>query len=176
MDKTDTAKAFCLNNEELIAEAVRNNEGVIASNGAFSTSTGPRTGRSPNDRFIVDEKSTSDLIDWGEINKPFNSQKFDLLWDKVENYISNRNRYTSLLHVGSHEDHYLPIKVTTETAWHGLFARLIFVVPQEYNPSKKEEWEILSAPNYICIPEEDGTNSDACVIINFEKRKVCLLE
>ena len=174
MSKTNTAQALYLKNEELITEAVKNNEGIIASNGAFSTSTGPRTGRSPNDRFIVDEPTTSDLIDWGEINKPFNSQKFDLLWDKVESYLSGRNRYTSELHVGSHEDHYLPIKVTTETAWHGLFARLIFVVPQEYNPSKKEEWEILSAYNYECVPEEDGTNSESCVIINFEKRKVLL--
>jgi len=174
MNETNTAQAFFLNNEELISEAVKNNEGVIASNGAFSTSTGSRTGRSPNDRFIVDEPTTSDLIDWGDINKPFNSQKFDLLWDKVKKYLDGKNRYTSQLHVGSHEDHYLPIKVTTETAWHGLFARLIFVVPQEYNPSKKEEWEILSACNYECIPEEDGTNSEGCVIINFEKRKVLL--
>jgi phosphoenolpyruvate carboxykinase (ATP) len=174
MNETNTAQAFYLNNEELIAEAVKNNEGVIASNGAFSTSTGPRTGRSPNDRFIVDEPTTSNLIDWGEINKPFNAQKFDLLWDKVEKYLDSKNRYISQLHVGSHEDHYLPIKVTTETAWHGLFARLIFVVPQEFNPSKKEEWEILSAYNYECAPEEDGTNSEGCVIINFEKRKVLL--
>ena len=174
MNETNTAQAFHLNNEKLIAHAVKNNEGIIASNGAFATSTGTRTGRSPNDRFIVDEPSTSSLIDWGEINKPFSSEKFDLLWDKVDNYLSNRNRYISNLHVGSHQEHYLPIKVTTETAWHGLFARLIFVVPNEYNPSKKEEWEILSASNYECIPEEDGTNSEACVIINFEKRRVLL--
>ena len=174
MNETNTAQAFHLNNEKLIAHAVKNNEGIIASNGAFATSTGTRTGRSPNDRFIVDEPSTSSLIDWGEINKPFSSEKFDLLWDKVDNYLSNRNRYISHLHVGSHQEHYLPIKVTTETAWHGLFARLIFIVPNEYNPSKKEEWEILSASNYECIPEEDGTNSEACVIINFEKRRVLL--
>jgi len=174
MNETNTAQAFHLNNEKLIAHAVKNNEGIIASNGAFATSTGTRTGRSPNDRFIVDEPTTSSLIDWGEINKPFSSEKFDLLWDKVDSYLSNRNRYISHLHVGSHQEHYLPIKVTTETAWHGLFARLIFVVPNEFNPSKKEEWEILSASNYECIPEEDGTNSEACVIINFEKRKVLL--
>ena len=174
MNETNTAQAFHLNNEKLIAHAVKNNEGIIASNGAFATSTGTRTGRSPNDRFIVDEPSTSSLIDWGEINKPFSSEKFDLLWDKVDNYLSNRNRYISHLHVGSHQEHYLPIKVTTETAWHGLFARLIFVVPNKFNPSKKEEWEILSASNYECIPEEDGTNSEACVIINFEKRRVLL--
>ena len=174
MNESNTAQAFHLNNEKLIAHAVKNNEGIIASNGAFATSTGTRTGRSPNDRFIVDEPSTSSLIDWGEINKPFSSEKFDLLWDKVDNYLSNRNRYISNLHVGSHQEHYLPIKVTTETAWHGLFARLIFIVPNEYNPSKKVEWEILSASNYECIPEEDGTNSEACVIINFEKRRVLL--
>ena len=174
MSNMDSIKAHYLSSEELIVEAVRNNEGIIASNGAFSTSTGERTGRSPNDRFIVQEATTSDLIDWGDINKPFESNKFDLLWDKVETYLTKKNRYVSHLHVGSHEDHYLPIKVTTETAWHGLFARLIFVVPDQYNPSNKQEWEILSASNYECIPEVDGTNSEGCVIINFAKRKVLL--
>ena len=174
MSNTDSIKAHHFSSEELIVEAVRNNEGIIASNGAFSTTTGERTGRSPNDRFIVQEATTSDLIDWGDINKPFESNKFDLLWDKVETYLTKKNRYVSHLHVGSHEDHYLPIKVTTETAWHGLFARLIFVVPDQYNPSNKQEWEILSASNYECIPEVDGTNSEGCVIINFAKRKVLL--
>ena len=174
MSNTDSIKAHHFSSEELIVEALRNNEGIIASNGAFSTSTGERTGRSPNDRFIVQEATTSDLIDWGDINKPFESNKFDLLWDKVEIYLTKKNRYVSHLHVGSHEDHYLPIKVTTETAWHGLFARLIFVVPDQYNPSNKQEWEILSASNYECIPEVDGTNSEGCVIINFAKRKVLL--
>ena len=174
MSNTDSIKAHHLSSEELIVEAVRNNEGIIASNGAFSTSTGERTGRSPNDRFIVQEATTSDLIDWGDINRPFESNKFDFLWDKVETYLTKKNRYVSHLHVGSHEDHYLPIKVTTETAWHGLFARLIFVVPDQYNPSNKQEWEILSASNYECIPEVDGTNSESCVIINFAKRRVLL--
>ena len=174
MNNLDSIKELHFSSEELIEEAVKNNEGVIASNGAFSTITGARTGRSPNDRFIVQEPTTSNLIDWGDINRPFESNKFDLLWDKVEAYLSKRKRYTSHLHVGSHEDHYLPIKVTTETAWHGLFARLIFVVPDQFNTSNKQEWEILSAANYECIPEEDGTNSEGCVIINFAKRKVIL--
>jgi phosphoenolpyruvate carboxykinase (ATP) len=169
-----TSQAFELSNEELILKAVENNEGVVATNGAFAANTGERTGRSPNDRFIVQEPGTSDLIDWGEVNKPFEEEKFNNLWDKVESYMAERNRYVSFVHVGSHDEHYLPVKVTTETAWHSLFSRLIFVVPEEFNPSNKQEWQILSASNYECIPEEDGTNSEGCVIINFAQRKVLL--
>jgi phosphoenolpyruvate carboxykinase (ATP) len=175
MDKnTQTTSALELPTEVLIDIAVENNEGVIASNGAFSTTTGSRTGRSPNDRFIVREPGTDDLIDWGDINKPFEEDKFDNLWNKVDSYLAEKNRYVSHVHVGSHNEHYLPVKVVTETAWHSLFARLIFVCTKDYNPSNKQEWRILSAANFKCNPESDGTNSESCVIINFAKRKVIL--
>tara|TARA_B100001939_G_scaffold3880_1_gene3721 strand:- start:1405 stop:2931 length:1527 start_codon:yes stop_codon:yes gene_type:complete len=163
-----------LSNQELISEALKNNEGVLAANGALSTITGLRTGRSPNDRFIVKESSTEEQIDWGDINKPFEEDKFYALWNKVSGYLSNKKTYTTNVHVGSNDDHYLPVKVTTETAWHSLFSKLIFVVPQMYNPSNKKEWEILSAANFECIPEVDGTYSDGCVVINFKEQKVIL--
>jgi len=171
---TPIAAALELTNEELISAAVENGEGVIASNGAFSTVTGERTGRSPNDRYIVKEPGTDDLIDWGEVNKPFEEDKFNSLWEKVEGYLAEKDRYISHVHVGSHPDHYLPVKVTTETAWHSFFARLIFVCVEKYNPINKQEWQILSAANYECSPDEDGTNSESCVIINFAKRKVII--
>ena len=173
-NQSEFPRAMDLTTEELIQAAVENKEGVIASNGAFSTSTGERTGRSPNDRFIVKESQTADLIDWGEVNKPFDEENFDLLWNKVKSYISEKNSYISKVHVGSHDDHYLPVQVTTETAWHSLFARLIFVCTNEYNPSNKKEWEIISAANFKCDPETDGTNSDSCVVINFAQRKVII--
>ena len=171
---TPISAALELTNEELISAAVENGEGVIASNGALSTVTGERTGRSPNDRYIVKEPGTDDLIDWGEVNKPFEEDKFNSLWEKVEGYLAEKDRYISHVHVGSHPDHYLPVKVTTETAWHSFFARLIFVCVEKYNPINKQEWQILSAANYECSPDEDGTNSESCVIINFAKRKVII--
>ncbi|MAU68818.1 MAG: phosphoenolpyruvate carboxykinase (ATP) [Gammaproteobacteria bacterium] len=172
--QSNTSQALELTTEELINAAINNNEGVMASNGAFSATTGKRTGRSPNDRFIVKESSTDQLIDWGAVNKPFEEDKFDNLWNKIEAYLAENDRYTSKVHVGSHANHYLPVRVTTETAWHSLFARLIFVCPNEYNQSNKQEWQIISAANFVCVPEEDGTNSESCVIINFAKRKVIL--
>jgi len=171
---SNTSLELDLSNEELIKVAVDNGEGVIANNGALSTVTGERTGRSPNDRFIVQEPGTSELIDWGEVNKPFDDNKFDALWNKIETYMSEIDRYVSHVHVGSHEQHYLPVKVITETAWHSFFARLIFVCPDNFNPLNKQNWQILSAANFECVPEEDGTNSDSCVIINFAKRKVII--
>ena len=173
-NQSNTSHELHLSNEELINIAVENGEGVIASNGALSTVTGERTGRSPNDRFIVKESGTSELIDWGEVNKPFDDNKFDALWNKIETYMSENDRYVSHVHVGSHEQHYLPVKVITETAWHSFFARLIFVCPDNFNPLNKQKWQILSAANFECVPEEDGTNSDSCVIINFAKRKVII--
>ena len=171
---TEKNHTYNLSNEELIKAAIQNNEGVIASNGALTTQTGSRTGRSPNDRFIVKESSTENDIDWGVINKPFEESKFNLLWDRVKNYLDSQETYISHVHVGSHVDHYLPIKVRTETAWHGLFSKLIFVVPDIFNPKSKVEWQILSAANFECDPGVDGTYSDGCVIINFAQKKVLL--
>ena len=171
---SQTSEALELTNEELITAAVNNGEGVIANNGAFSTETGERTGRSPNDRFIVKEPGSSNLIDWGEVNIPFEEDHFNSLWDKVETYLAEKDRYVSRVHVGSHSEHYLPVRVTTETAWHSFFARLIFVCSENYNPNNKKEWEILSAANFQCDPESDGTNSESCVVINFAQRKVII--
>jgi phosphoenolpyruvate carboxykinase (ATP) len=174
METSALKEMFELSTEELIKAAVENKEGVIASNGALSLETGIRTGRSPNDRYIVEEESTSNLIDWGEINRPFDAEKFSCLWDKVEAYLAEKNRYLSKVHVGAHKDHYIPVNVITESAAHSMFSKLIFIDPIEFNPKAKKEWQIMSAPNFECSPEEDGTNSDGCVIINFAARKVLL--
>jgi phosphoenolpyruvate carboxykinase (ATP) len=163
-----------ISTDQLIDAAVANKEGIIASNGAFSTTTGERSSRSPEDRFIVKEAHTEDLIEWGEVNRPFDREKFNSLWDKVESYLAKQSSYISDVHVGAHPEYYLPVQVTTETAWHSLFARLIFITPDNFNPLNKIKWEILSAANYECIPEEDGTNSESCIVINFSERKVLI--
>ncbi len=159
---------------QLVEAALTRGEGRLAHNGALITETGRRTGRSPLDHYIVDEPSSTDSIDWGSVNRPFGAQQFDALWERVKDYMAGVDNFISNLHLAQDPGHYLPVKVTTETAWHNLFARNLFIATENFNPKGKNEWRVLHAANFICVPERDGTQSDAAVIIHFGKRKVLL--
>ena len=163
-----------LSSAELIERAVKRAEGVLDKNGALVVETGARTGRSPNDRFIVKEPSTEQDIDWGKVNKPFDADKFDVLWKRVEDYLNTQEHFLSHLQVGADPAHALPLEVRTQTAWQHVFARNLFIIPEVWNPAQEQPWQVLNVPGFCCEPDRDGTNSDGAVIINFAKKQVLI--
>jgi phosphoenolpyruvate carboxykinase (ATP) len=161
---------------KLVEMALQRGEGVLADNGALCVRTGLRTGRSPKDRFIVDDPNVDAEVDWGAVNRPFDPEVFEDLWARACDWLRGRELFTARLQAGTHARHALPLFVITEYAWHNLFAHQLFVRPDPATPEAAgPEWTILNLPSYTTDPEQNGANSDCAVIIDFSARRILLL-
>jgi phosphoenolpyruvate carboxykinase (ATP) len=164
-----------LRTPHLYEHAIRRQEGYIAHLGPLVVRTGERTGRSPKDRFVVQEPGSEDHIWWGEINKPFDPEQFENLMQKVLAYFQGKDVFVQNCYAGADPRYALPVRIITETAWHSLFANNMFIrlTPaqlQNFSP----EFTIIHAPHFEAAPEVDGTNSEAFIIIHFGKKLVLI--
>jgi phosphoenolpyruvate carboxykinase (ATP) len=159
---------------ELIDIAIKRNEVKKAANNAITANTGKRTGRSPQDRFIVKDEETESTVNWGAINQPFSPDKFNALWDRTVQYLKTRETFISHLQIGADDTYGLPITVITELAWHALFTKQLFIRTLSHQNSQKPNWTLISAPGFVTDPERDGTRGDGVVILNIKDRKVLL--
>ena len=163
-----------LTNQQLVAAALEKGEGRLTDTGALLTTTGHKTGRSPADRFVVKDQVSSESVDWGSVNRPIDEAIFNALWIRVGDYLHDRDHYVGEFHVGQASQYSIPVRVTTETAWHNLFALNMFIRPEQYNPDGKDQWQIRHAADFVCQPDRDGTFSDGAVMISFAQRKVLI--
>jgi phosphoenolpyruvate carboxykinase (ATP) len=159
----------------LVEEAVRRSEGVLSADGALVVNTGKHTGRSPNDKFIVEEPSSKDKINWGKVNKPIDSEKFDRLHARMLAYLQNRDVFVVEAQGGAAASLGLPIRVVTPSAWHALFAHTMFLRPSmEARREHVPEFTVLHAPTFKADPAIDGTRSETFIIINYGKKLVLI--
>ncbi|MBI4003798.1 MAG: phosphoenolpyruvate carboxykinase [Candidatus Omnitrophica bacterium] len=156
----------------LYEEALRRREGQLAQGGALVVRTGQHTGRSPNDKFIVKEPSSAERIWWGKVNRPFEARKFDALHQRILAYLQGKDLFIQDCFAGADPAYRRSVRVITETAWHSLFARTMFLPGggEEFVP----EFTVLHAPNFQADPERDGTNSPTFIIVNFGKKLVLI--
>src|SRR5258708_7926497 len=129
--KMESVANINLSIDELVQAALARGEGELAKNQALVVNTGPRTGRSPKDRFIVRDDVTESQVDWNVINQPISPDAFDALWDKAAQFLAAKDtHFVSYLRVGAHDTLGLSVKVMTELAWHNLFANVLFIRPE----------------------------------------------
>jgi phosphoenolpyruvate carboxykinase (ATP) len=158
--------------EALYEEAVFRGEGVTSVGGPFIAHTGRHMARSANDKFVVRHPDSENNIWWGTYNRPFAPEKFEALYDRLLGYLQGRDVFVQDAYAGADEHYRLPVRFVTEHAWHSLFIRNMFLLPQSLEEYKRfvPEFTIIGVPGFKAAPSIDNTNSETFIVLNFERR------
>jgi phosphoenolpyruvate carboxykinase (ATP) len=155
---------------------VRRREGTIAHQGPIVVRTGAHTGRSPDDKFIVEEPGSKGAIWWGQVNRPFPEADFERLHQRQLAYLQDKDLYVQDCYVGADPEYRVRLRVITESAWQSLFARNLFL--REPDPAAladfAPDFTILATPRFQAVPEVDATRSSAFILVHFARRLVLI--
>lgn len=160
----------------LYEQVVRRREGLIAHLGPLVVRTGYHTGRSPNDKFLVEEDTSKEHIWWSKVNRGIEESQYKRLYDKMLAYIQGKDLYVEDCYACADPDYRLPIRVITQHAWHNLFARNMFRRYESIQEldSHTPEFTVLQMPDFHADPEVDGTNSQVYIVVNFKEKMVLI--
>jgi len=160
---------------QLYEHALRRHEGMVTAGGAFAAVTSPHTGRSPNDKFLVQEPDSTNRIWWGKVNQPIAPGQFERLKADVEQHLTGQELFVRDVHAGADPKYRLPIRFITPNAWHALFVYNMFLRPSDEELSSFEPgFEVLHAPEFHADPAVHGTRSGTFIIISFAQRTVLI--
>lgn len=166
---------YQLSPNELHAITIEAGQGIESSTGALAINTGEFTGRSPQDRFIVQDEITNDKVWWGNVNIPFSSENFDKLYNKVTDYLSDKPVFVRDSYVCADPNYKLNVRVVTETAWANLFCFNMFLRPEESELEHfTADWHVVCAPGFKADPAVDKTRQANFAILDFT-RKIALI-
>src|SRR3954469_1914238 len=160
----------------LYEHAIRRGEGRLSADGAFMAVTGVHTGRSVQDKFVVDDPEVHDQIWWGKINQPMQPEKFRGLRSKVQAWLGARPvLFTQDLYAGADPAHRIKVRLVTTNAWHALFARNMFIRPARSELAGfTPDFTILHAPEYEADPAADGCRSTTCIALSFAAKTILI--
>ncbi|MCF8109283.1 MAG: phosphoenolpyruvate carboxykinase (ATP) [Desulfohalobiaceae bacterium] len=160
----------------LYEEILNRNEGRMAHLGPLVVKTGKYTGRSPHDKFIVEEDSSADQIWWGPENKQFSADNFDRLHIRLLSYLQGKDIFIQDCYAGADKEYQVPLRIITEDAWPNLFARNMFIQITDPNTLQAHHPELtmIHAPRFQALPDMDHTNSEAFILINFGSRLILI--
>ncbi len=161
---------------ELYEDAIRHGEGLIAADGPLVVRTGKHTGRSPQDKFIVDEPSSREKIWWGQVNRPISEAQYAALRSRLVEYIADRPMYSQDCLIGASPAHQRSLRVYTETAWASLFARNLFRRPTATQlASFAPNFTIIDVPSFQANPETDGTRTGTAILVHLGRMEILIV-
>jgi phosphoenolpyruvate carboxykinase (ATP) len=161
---------------ELYEDAVRTGEGLVAAEGPLVVRTGRHTGRSPKDKFLVQEPSSDAKIWWGAINQPISEEHYDRLRARLVAYCADRDLYAQDCFIGAHPGHRRSLRVYTETAWASIFARNLFRRPAAEDLARfRPNFTIICVPSFKADPATDGTRSETAILVHLRRMEVIIV-
>ena len=160
---------------QLTEHAVIRGEGTLSNSGALVVKTGKYTGRSANDKFIVDTPAVHEEIAWGSVNRPIEKEKFDAIYSKVIAYLQGRDLFVFDGFAGADPKYTKNFRIVNELASQNLFIHQLLRRPTadqliDFEP----DYTIIAAPGFKCVPELDGTRSEAAILVNYEEKMVVI--
>jgi phosphoenolpyruvate carboxykinase (ATP) len=159
----------------LYTHALVREEGRLAEGGPLVVDTGRHTGRSAKDKFFVREPESEDRIAWGDVNQPISEERFEGLREKVVDHLSERDLYVVNAFAGADPAHRLLVRVVTDSPWHALFAKTLFIDPSEEELRDFEpDALVLHAPAVEADPEEDETRSETFIVLHPSRAEVLI--
>jgi phosphoenolpyruvate carboxykinase (ATP) len=160
---------------DLVEFSIQRKEAILSNTGSLSVQTGKFTGRSPDDRYIVQDNITKKTVNWGKVNHPISEENFNSIFERMKKFVRNKELFLFNGFVGADEETRLPISIITDKAWQSLFANQIFIKPTKEEMKKHKPKVILLALNdFKSIPKKDSTNSETFIVINLKKRIILI--
>jgi len=162
--------------EALYEEIIFRGEGKITRDGSITVLSGKHTARAWQDKFIVREPSSEENVWWGEYNRPYSTEKFNELVDRLQGFFQGRDVFVQDCYIGSDPKYRMPVRIISEWAWHSLFVRNMFILPQSQEEYRRHvpEFTLIAAPSFKASQPVDQTRTTTFIVLNFDQ-KLCIV-